>query len=46
MEFDIGDMVFVRVTPYCHVMRFGWIGKLALRLVELFEILEHIGKVT
>ena len=43
MEFEIRDMVFIRVAPMKGVMRFGKKGKLSLRYVGPFEILERVG---
>ena len=43
MEFEIGDMVFIRVAPMKGVMRFGKKGKLSPRYVGPFEILERVG---
>ena len=40
IEFNVGDKVFLRVAPMKGVMRFGKKGKLSLRFVGLFEILE------
>ena len=45
VEFEIGDMVFIRVAPMKGVMRFGKKGKLSPRYVGLFEILERVGSV-
>lgn len=45
LEFDVSDMIFVRVSLYCHVMRFGQKGKLALRFIGPFKTFERIGKV-
>jgi hypothetical protein len=45
LEFEIGDMVFVRVAPMKGVMRFGKNGKLSPRYVGPFEILERVGLV-
>lgn len=42
----MGDKVFVRLALYKHVMRFYKKGKLVLRFVRPFEVLELMGKVT
>ena len=38
-------MVFVKVSPYRHVLRFGKKGKLTPRFIGPYEILERVGKV-
>ncbi|GJU10665.1 hypothetical protein Tco_1133061 [Tanacetum coccineum] len=45
LEFEVGDRVLLRVSPWKGVVRFGKKGKLALRYVGPFEILERIGLV-
>ncbi|GJU79266.1 putative reverse transcriptase domain-containing protein [Tanacetum coccineum] len=45
LEFEVGDQVLLRVSPWKVVMRFGKKGKLASRYVGPFEILERIGLV-
>nr|GEZ58707.1 retrotransposon protein, putative, Ty3-gypsy subclass [Tanacetum cinerariifolium] len=45
LEFEVGDMVLLRVSPWKGVVRFGKKGKLAPRYVGPFEILERIGLV-
>ncbi|GKB01502.1 putative reverse transcriptase domain-containing protein, partial [Tanacetum coccineum] len=45
LEFEVGDRVLLRVSPWKGVMRFGKKGKLAPRYVGSFEILERIGLV-
>ncbi|GJT55083.1 putative reverse transcriptase domain-containing protein [Tanacetum coccineum] len=45
LEFDVGDRVLLKVSPWKGVIRFGKKGKLAPRYVGLFEILERIGPV-
>ncbi|GJV66541.1 reverse transcriptase domain-containing protein [Tanacetum coccineum] len=45
LEFEVGDQVLLRVSPWKGVMRFGKKGKLAPRYVGPFEILERIGPV-
>nr|CAN61139.1 hypothetical protein VITISV_009489 [Vitis vinifera] len=43
LEFEVGDHVFLKVSPMKSVMRFGRKGKLSPRFVGLFEILERVG---
>ena len=45
LELEIGDKVFLRVTPMKGVMRFDKRGKLSPRFVGPFEVLERVGKV-
>ena len=45
LEFHIGDHVFLRVTPWKGVFRFGKREKLAPRYIGPFEILQKIGDV-
>ncbi|GKC45096.1 putative reverse transcriptase domain-containing protein [Tanacetum coccineum] len=45
MEYEVGENVLLKVSPWKGVMRFGKRGKLALRYVGPFEILERIGPV-
>ncbi|GJY86847.1 putative reverse transcriptase domain-containing protein [Tanacetum coccineum] len=45
LEFEEGDQVLLKVSPWKGVVRFGKKGKLALRYVGPFEILERIGPV-
>ncbi|KAL4011099.1 hypothetical protein IC575_028146 [Cucumis melo] len=45
LEFEVGDMVFVKVATMKGVLRFEKKGKLSSRFVGLFEILERIGLV-
>ena len=45
MEFNVGDQVLLKVSPWKGVVRFGKKGKLAPRYVGPFKILERVGKV-
>jgi hypothetical protein len=45
LEFQVGDMVLLKVSPWKGVFRFGKKGKLAPRYVGPFKILERVGKV-
>ncbi|XP_073294438.1 uncharacterized protein [Primulina huaijiensis] len=43
LEFQQGDRVFLKVSPFRGTVRFGMKGKLALRYVDPYEILQRIG---
>ena len=43
LEFEIGDYVFLRVSPMKGVLRFGKKGKLSPRYIGPFEILDRVG---
>ncbi|WMV09889.1 hypothetical protein MTR67_003274 [Solanum verrucosum] len=45
LEFEIGDWVYLKISPMKGVMRFGKKGKLSPRYVGLYQILKRIGKV-
>ncbi|GJV77187.1 putative reverse transcriptase domain-containing protein, partial [Tanacetum coccineum] len=45
LEFEVGDRVMLKVSPWKGVIHFGEKGKLAPRYVGPFEILERIGHV-
>ncbi|KAJ0434684.1 putative nucleotidyltransferase, Ribonuclease H [Helianthus annuus] len=45
LEFEVGDRVLLKVSPWKGVVRFGKRGKLNPRYVGPFEIIEKIGKV-
>ncbi|GKD81825.1 hypothetical protein Tco_1348664 [Tanacetum coccineum] len=45
LEFEVGDPVLLKVSPWKGIVRFGNKGKLALRYVGSFEILERISLV-
>ncbi|XP_028548437.1 uncharacterized protein LOC114578967 [Dendrobium catenatum] len=44
VEFDVGEFVFLKVSPIKAVKRFGKVGKLSPRFVGPFEISKRIGK--
>ncbi|GJZ50457.1 putative nucleotidyltransferase, ribonuclease H [Tanacetum coccineum] len=46
LEFQAGDRVFLKVSPFRGVKRFGIKGKLSPRFIGPFEILERIGEVS
>ncbi|KAD4385368.1 hypothetical protein E3N88_25536 [Mikania micrantha] len=45
LEFQVGDRVLLKVSPWKGVIRFGKRGKLSPRYVGPFEILKRIGPV-
>ena len=45
LEFQVGDKVFMRISPWKEVLRFGKKGKLSPRYMGPYEIVERIGKV-
>nr|GFC02764.1 putative reverse transcriptase domain-containing protein [Tanacetum cinerariifolium] len=45
MEFQVGDKVMLKVSPWKGVIRFGKRGKLNPRYVGAFKVLERFGDV-
>ena len=45
IEFETGDLVLLKVSPWKGVLRFGKKGKLSPRFIGPFEILKRVGKV-
>lgn len=45
IEFSVGDKVFLKVSPWKKVLRFGKKGKLSPRFIGPYEILERVGPV-
>ena len=45
LEFEEGDLVFLKVAPMKGVLRFGRKWKLSPRFIRPFKILERIGSV-
>ncbi|KAJ9547084.1 hypothetical protein OSB04_019627 [Centaurea solstitialis] len=44
IEFSVGDMVMLKVSPWRGVLRFRKQGKLTQRFIGPFKVLGHIGK--
>nr|GFD13853.1 putative reverse transcriptase domain-containing protein [Tanacetum cinerariifolium] len=45
MEFEVGDKVMLKVSPWKGVVRFGKRGKLNPRYVVPFKVLAKVGNV-
>ena len=45
LVFEVGDMVFLRISPWKGVLRFGKRGKLSPRYIGPYRIVERIGEV-
>ncbi|GJU32304.1 putative reverse transcriptase domain-containing protein [Tanacetum coccineum] len=45
MEFEVGDRVMLKVSPWKWIVRFGKQGKLNTRYVRPFKVLAKVGKV-
>nr|GFD52208.1 putative nucleotidyltransferase, ribonuclease H [Tanacetum cinerariifolium] len=46
IEFQLGDRVFLKVSPVRRVRRFGIKGKISPRFIGPFEILDRVGEVS
>ena len=45
LEFDVGDQVYLKISPMKGVMKFCRKGKLSLRYVGPYEIPQRMGEV-
>ena len=45
IEYEVGDKVFLKVSPLRKILRFSQKGKLSPRFIGPYEILEHVGPV-
>ena len=45
IEFEVRDKVFLKVSPWKKILRFGRKGKLSPRFIDPYEILERVGPV-
>ena len=45
IEYEVGDKVFLKVSPWRKILRFRKKGKLSQRFIKPYEILERIGSV-
>ncbi|KAL5787294.1 hypothetical protein ACOSP7_004243 [Xanthoceras sorbifolium] len=45
IEYEVGEKVFLKVSPWKKVLRFGRKGKLSPRFIGPYEIIERVGPV-
>ena len=45
IEFQIGEQVFLKVSPWKKILRFSHKGKLSPRFIGPYEVIERIGPV-
>ncbi|KAA3461552.1 DNA/RNA polymerase superfamily protein [Gossypium australe] len=45
IEFQVGDRVFLKVSPWKKILRFGRKGKFSPRFIGPYEVIERIGLV-
>ena len=45
IQYEIGEKLFLKVSPWKKVMRFGKNGKLIPRFIESYEVIENVGSV-
>ncbi|KAJ9152704.1 hypothetical protein P3X46_026239 [Hevea brasiliensis] len=43
IEYAVGEKVFLKVSPWKRIMRFGRKGKLSPRFIGPYEVLERVG---
>ena len=45
LQFEIGDRVFLKISPWKGILRFGRQGKLSPRFIGPYEIMRKVGLV-
>ena len=45
IEYEVGDKVFLKVSPWRKILRFGKKGKLSPRFIGSYEVLERVSLV-
>ena len=45
LKFEMGDQVFLRVSPWKGILRFGKRGRLSPRYIGPYEIVDKVGEV-
>ena len=43
MKYDVGEKVFLKVSPWKGIIRFSMQGKLSYRYIDPYEILQRVG---
>ncbi|XP_016705322.1 uncharacterized protein [Gossypium hirsutum] len=45
IEYLVGDFVFLKVSSWKNILRFGWKGKLSPMFIGQYRILKRVGRV-
>ena len=45
LEFQVGDKVFLKISPWKGIIRFGRRGKLSPRYIGPYEVIDRVGDV-
>ena len=45
IEYNVGDKVFLKISPWKGVLQFEKRGKLSRRYIGLYEVIERIGPI-
>ena len=44
LEFEVGDRLFPKVSPTKEISRFSMVGKLSLRYIGPYSVIQQVGE--